>query len=112
MLGCSSAPEPAYTPTTITLFYDDSSISAGILPDNTFDALLADRSESVAFSGLIYKRDTGYLVDISVVRQKKKTDSPQTLGAVWRLDTSVMFESGAAVEVSGLNNDIFKIVLE
>ena len=55
LMGCSSNQELAPDPTSITLFYGDTSISAGVLEDKTFSSVLADRVESVTFSGSIRK---------------------------------------------------------
>ena len=71
MMGCSSNQVLAPEPTSITLFYGDTSISAGVLEDKTFNSVLADRIESVTFSGSIQKQDSGYLVDMLVIRETK-----------------------------------------
>lgn len=49
LIGCSSNQELIPDPKNITLFYGDTSISAGVLEDKTFSSVLADRVESVTF---------------------------------------------------------------
>ncbi|WP_215403973.1 hypothetical protein [Vibrio gigantis] len=106
MMGCSSNQELAPDPTTITLFYGDTSISAGVLEDKTFNSVLADRVESVTFSGLIRKQDSGYLVDLLVIRETKDPRSTR------QLNTSLHMETGELVDVGGVNNDVFRVILE
>ncbi|MEZ9566360.1 hypothetical protein AB4454_17050 [Vibrio artabrorum] len=106
LVGCSSNQELAPDTATITLFYDDTSISAGVLEDNTFNSVLADRVESVTFSGSIRKQDSGYLVDMRVTREKKDPRSTR------QLDTSLYMEPGKLVDVGGVNNDVYRLVLK
>ena len=106
LMGCSSNQELAPDPTSITLFYGETSISAGVLEDKTFNSVLADRAESVTFSGSIRKQDSGYLVDMLVIRETKKPRSTR------QLNTSLHMKTGELVDVGGVNNDIFRVVLE
>ena len=106
LMGCSSNPELAPDPKTITLFYGDTSISSGVLEDKTFSSVLADRVESVTFSGAIRKQDSGYFVDILVIREKKEPRSTRQLNA------SLVMKQGELVDVGGVNNDVFRVILE
>lgn len=106
MMGCTSNQELALDPTSITLFYGDTSISAGVLEDKTFNSVLADRVESVTFSGSIRKQDSGYLVDMLVIRETKQPRSTR------QLNTSLLMRPGELVDVGGVNNDVFRVILE
>ncbi len=106
IVGCSSNQEPMLNPTTITLFYGASSISAGVLEDKTFNSVLADRKESVTFSGAVRKQDSGYLVDMLVIRETKQPRSTR------QLNTSLHMDTGELVDVGGVNNDVFRVILE
>ncbi|MEZ9516377.1 hypothetical protein AB4359_14485 [Vibrio splendidus] len=106
LMGCSSKPELAPDPTTITLFYGDTSISSGVLEDKTFSSVLADRKESVTFSGTIRKQDSGYLVDMLVIREDKTHQSTR------QLNTSLLIKPGELVDVGGVNNDVFRVIIE
>ncbi|MEZ9297552.1 hypothetical protein AB4168_03510 [Vibrio splendidus] len=106
LMGCSSNQELAPDPTSITLFYGDTSISAGVLEDKTFSSVLADRKESVTFSGTIRKQDSGYLVDMLVIREDKTHQSTR------QLNTSLLMKPGELVDVGGVNNDVFRVILE
>ena len=106
LTGCASNEVLQPDPTSITLFYGETSISAGVLEDKTFNSVLADRAESVTFSGSIRKQDPGYLVDILVIRVKKELSSTRQLNA------SLVMQPGALVDVGGVNNDIFRVILE
>ncbi len=106
MMGCSSNRVLAPAPTSITLFYGDTSISAGVLEDKTFNSVLADRVESVTFSGSIRKQDSGYLVDMLVIRETKDPRSTR------QLNTSLHMKTGELVDVGGVNNDVFRVILE
>ncbi len=106
MMGCSSTQELAPDPTSITLFYGKTSISAGVLEDKTFNSVLADRAESVTFSGLVRKQHSGYLVDMLVIRETKEPRSTR------QLNTSIHMKTGELVDVGGVNNDIFRVILE
>ncbi len=106
LIGCSSNQELVVAPTTITLFYGDTSISAGVLEDKTFNSILADRVESVTFSGSIRKQDSGYLVDMLVIRETKEPRSTR------QLNTSLHMKTGELVDVGGVNNDVFRVILE
>ncbi|TKG12438.1 hypothetical protein [Vibrio lentus] len=106
LMGCSSNQELAPDPTSITLFYGDTSISAGVLEDKTFSSVLADRVESVTFSGVIRKQDPGYFVDILVIREKKEPRSTRQLNA------SLLMKPGELVDVGGVNNDVFRVIIE
>ena len=106
MVGCSSNQVLAPDPTSITLFYGDTSISAGVLEDQTFSSVLADRVESVTFSGTIRKQDSGYFVDMLVIRETKEPRSTR------QLNTSLLMKQGELVDVGGVNNDVFRVILE
>ncbi|SBS32968.1 hypothetical protein VTO7225_01729 [Vibrio toranzoniae] len=106
MMGCTSNQELALDPTSITLFYGDTSISAGVLEDKTFNSVLADRVESVTFSGSIRKQDSGYLVDMLVIRETKQPRSTR------QLNTSLIMKPRELVDVGGVNNDVFRVILE
>lgn len=106
MMGCSSNQVLAPEPTSITLFYGDTSISAGVLEDKTFNSVLADRIESVTFSGSIQKQDSGYLVDMLVIRETKDPRSTR------QLNTSLHMKTGELVDVGGVNNDVFRVIIE
>ncbi|MEO9494865.1 MAG: hypothetical protein ABJG42_10305 [Vibrio splendidus] len=106
LMGCSSKPELAPDPKTITLFYGDTSISSGVLEDKTFSSVLADRVESVTFSGAIRKQYSGYFVDILVIREKKEPRSTRKLNA------SLVMKQGELVDVGGVNNDVFRVIIE
>ncbi|MCG9642356.1 hypothetical protein L1D22_21180 [Vibrio sp. Isolate34] len=106
LMGCSSNQELAPEPTSITLFYGDTSISAGVLEDQTFSSVLADRVESVTFSGTIRKQDSGYFVDMLVIRETKEPRSTR------QLNTSLLMKQGELVDVGGVNNDVFRVILE
>lgn len=106
MMGCTSNQELALDPTSITLFYGETSISAGVLEDKTFNSVLADRVESVTFSGSIRKQDSGYLVDMLVIRETKQPRSTR------QLNTSLIMKPRELVDVGGVNNDVFRVILE
>lgn len=106
MMGCTSNQELALDPTSITLFYGDTSISAGVLEDKTFNSVLADRVKSVTFSGSIRKQDSGYLVDMLVIRETKQPRSTR------QLNTSLIMKPRELVDVGGVNNDVFRVILE
>ncbi|WP_139685559.1 hypothetical protein [Vibrio tasmaniensis] len=106
IVGCSSNQERFYAPSSITLFYDDTSISAGVLEDKTFNSVLADRKESVTFSGSISKQNSGYFVDILVIREDKMHQS------IRQLNTSLHMKPRELVDVGGVNNDVFRVILE
>ncbi|MEZ9203958.1 hypothetical protein AB4151_16420 [Vibrio splendidus] len=106
LIGCSSNQELVPDPTTITLFYGDTSISAGVLEDKTFSSVLANRKESVTFSGAISKQNSGYFVDMLVIREMKEPRSTRQLNA------SLVMKPGELVDVGGVNNDVFRVVLE
>ncbi|UPR37322.1 hypothetical protein ITG13_20775 [Vibrio cyclitrophicus] len=106
MMGCSSNRVLAPDPTSITLFYGDTSISAGVLEDKTFKSVLADRVESVTFSGSISKQNSGYFVDILVIREMKEPRSTR------QLNTSLVMKPRELVDVGGVNNDVFRVILE
>ncbi|PMG37616.1 hypothetical protein BCU97_10455 [Vibrio splendidus] len=106
LIGCSSNQELAPEPTSITLFYGDTSISSGVLEDKTFSSVLADRVESVTFSGSIRKQDSGYFVEMLVIRETKEPRSTRQLNA------SLVMKPGELVDVGGVNNDVFRVILE
>ncbi|WP_286300259.1 hypothetical protein [Vibrio apostichopi] len=106
LMGCSSKPELGPDPKSITLFYGDTSISSGVLEDKTFSSVLADRVESVTFSGAIRKQDSGYFVDILVIRETKEPRSTRQLNA------SLVMKPGELVDVGGVNNDVFRVIIE
>ena len=106
LTGCASSEALQSDPTSITLFYGETSISAGVLEDKTFNSVLADRAESVTFSGLVRKQDSGYLVDMLVIRETKEPRSSR------QLNTSIHMKTGELVDVGGVNNDIFRVILE
>lgn len=106
IVGCSSNQELAPDPTTITLFYGDTSISAGVLEDQTFNSVLADRTESVTFSGTIRKQKSGYSADILVIRETRSPHSKR------QLNTVLPMKQGELVDVGGVNNDVFRVILE
>ncbi|MEZ8517885.1 hypothetical protein AB9R81_20740 [Vibrio cyclitrophicus] len=106
IMGCSSKQELAPDPTTITLFYGDKSISAGVLEDKTFNSILADRVESVTFSGSISKQDSEFLINMLVIRETKEPRSTR------QLNTTLLMKPGGLVDVGGVNNDVFKVTLE
>jgi hypothetical protein len=106
LIGCSSNQELVPDPTTITLFYGDTSISAGVLEDKTFSSVLANRKESVTFSGAISKQNSGYFVDMLVIRETKEPRSTR------QLNTSLLMKPGELVDVGGVNNDVFSVILE
>ncbi|WP_454440146.1 hypothetical protein [Vibrio bathopelagicus] len=106
MMGCSSNQKLTPDPTSITLFYSDTSISAGVLEDKTFNSVRADRKESVTFSGAVRKQDSGYLVDMLVIRETKQPRSTR------QLNTSLHMDTGELVDVGGVNNDVFRVIIE
>tara|TARA_B100001059_G_C17786765_1_gene557613 strand:+ start:1022 stop:1426 length:405 start_codon:yes stop_codon:yes gene_type:complete len=106
LTGCASNEAIQPDPTSITLFYGETSISAGVLEDKTFNSILADRAESVTFSGSIRKQHSGYLVDMLVIRETKKPRSTR------QLNISLHMETGELVDVGGVNNDIFRVILD
>ncbi|MDH5914423.1 MULTISPECIES: hypothetical protein [Vibrio] len=106
LMGCSSNQKLMPDPTTITLFYGDTSISAGVLEDKTFNSVLANRKESVTFSGSISKQNSGYFVDMLVIREMKEPRSTRQLNA------SLVMKPGELVDVGGVNNDVFRVILE
>lgn len=106
LTGCASNEALQPDPTSITLFYGETSISAGVLEDKTFNSVLTDRAESVTFSGLVRKQDTGYLVDMLVIRETKEPRSTR------QLNTSLHMKTGELVDVGGVNNDVFRVILE
>ncbi|MFA0114205.1 hypothetical protein AB4407_11075 [Vibrio sp. 10N.261.46.E11] len=106
IVGCSSNQELTLDPTTITLFYGETSISAGVLEDKTFNSVLADRRESVTFSGSLSKQNSGYLVDMLVIRENRAPRSKR------QLNTLLLMKPGELVDVGGVNNDVFRVMLE
>ncbi|MCT4350897.1 MULTISPECIES: hypothetical protein [Vibrio] len=106
LMGCSSNQKLMPDPTTITLFYGDTSISAGVLEDKTFSSVLTNRKESVTFSGSISKQNSGYFVDMLVIREDKTRQSTR------QLNTSLHMDPGELVDVGGVNNDVFRVILE
>ena len=95
LMGCASNEAIQPDPTSITLFYGETSISAGVLEDNTFN-----------FSGLVRKQDSGYLVDMLVIRETKEPRSTR------QLNTSIHMKTGELVDVGGVNNDVWRVILE
>ena len=87
-------------------FRSSDNVERVVLEDKTFNSVLADRAESVTFSGSIRKQDSGYLVDMLVIRETKKPRSTR------QLNTSLHMKTGELVDVGGVNNDIFRVVLE
>jgi hypothetical protein len=104
MIGCSS--NYSIEPNEIILTYGESSISALIQESNVFEGINDTNKETVEFSGTITKQDTGYLVDIVVVREAKDRKTSQ------HLNTAVMLKNEESVVIGGINNYSFSIILK
>lgn len=104
MIGCSS--NYSIEPNEVVLTYCESSISAVIQEGNVFEGINDTDKETVEFSGTVTKQDTGYLVDVVVIREAKVRKASQNL------NTAVMLQSEEPVIIGGINNYLFSIILK
>ena len=103
-MGCSS--KQAVEPTQIVLSYGESSITAVIQQNNMFDAIEDNENETVEFSGSLTKQDSGYLMDIVVVQEKKIRQ------ATMELNTTLLIQVEEPIVVGGYNNDVWRVILK
>ncbi len=92
-MGCASNEAIQPDPTSITLLYGETSISAGVLEDKTFNSVLPIGLKVWLFRLVRKKQRLGYLVDMLRDSRNKEPRSTR------QLNTSIHMKTGELVDV-------------
>ena len=96
-------------PTSVTLTYGDSSISAEIGKDKKFAIIRNNDDEKLEFSGSVTKEYTDYIVDVLVIKDSKSNQSSSELKTTI-LVTKEQFDT--LILIGGTNSEMLNITLK
>ncbi|CDT53229.1 putative exported protein [Vibrio coralliirubri] len=109
LVAFSALGRQSVDPTSMTLTYGDSSVSAEIRKDRKFDITRSNDDENVEFSGSVTKEDTDYIVDVLVLLENKSNNSSR------EINTTILVRNDqleTLIFIGGVNNERFSITLK